>query len=164
MLKSEFRELVRNPYRTMEVANRLREELKGNIVTFVVNRNINFTDICVNSCLFCSYSNRKGFFLSENEIKKKVEEAVGYGCTEVTIQGGLFPGAGVEDYVKILRAVREVSRDIHIHAFSPMEVMHASRNDGVDVEDVLREFKRAGLNSMPGTAAEILVDRVRKII
>ncbi|WP_457591076.1 5-amino-6-(D-ribitylamino)uracil--L-tyrosine 4-hydroxyphenyl transferase CofH [Geoglobus sp.] len=164
MLKSEFRELVRNPYRTMEVANRLREELKGDIVTFVVNRNINFTDICVNSCLFCSYSNRKGFFLSENEIKKKVEEAVGYGCTEVTIQGGLFPGAGVEDYVKILRAVREVSRDIHIHAFSPMEVMHASRNDGVDVEDVLREFKRAGLNSMPGTAAEILVDRVRKII
>lgn len=164
MLKSELRELVKNPYRTMEVANRLREEAKGDTVTFVVNRNINFTDICVNSCLFCSYSNRKGFFLSEEEIRRKVREAVEYGCTEVTIQGGLFPNAGVEDYVRILRAVRKESRDIHIHAFSPMEVVHASRKDGVDVEDVLREFRRAGLNSMPGTAAEILVDRVRKVI
>ncbi|WP_456369511.1 5-amino-6-(D-ribitylamino)uracil--L-tyrosine 4-hydroxyphenyl transferase CofH [Geoglobus sp.] len=164
MLKSEFRELVRNPYRAMEVADRLREEVKGNIVTFVVNRNINFTDMCVNSCLFCSYRNRKRFFLSGEEIKSKVREAVEYGCTELTIQGGLFPGAGVEDYVKILRAVREVSKDIHIHAFSPMEVLHASRNDGVDVEDVLRELKREGLNSMPGTAAEILVDRVRRVI
>ena len=108
MLKSEFRELVRNPYRAMEVADRLREEVKGNIVTFVVNRNINFTDMCVNSCLFCSYRNRKRFFLSEEEIKSKVMEAVEYGCTELTIQGGLFPGAGVEDYVRILRAVREV--------------------------------------------------------
>ncbi|AKG91998.1 FO synthase subunit 2 [Geoglobus ahangari] len=164
MLKSELREMVKNPYRTMEVANRLREELKGDVVTFVVNRNINFTDICVNSCLFCSYSNRKRFFLSEEEIRRKVREAVEYGCTEVTIQGGLFPNAGVEHYVSILKAVRRESKDIHIHAFSPMEVVHASRNDGVDVEDVLREFRKAGLNSMPGTAAEILVDRVRKVI
>ncbi|NOY10858.1 MAG: 5-amino-6-(D-ribitylamino)uracil--L-tyrosine 4-hydroxyphenyl transferase CofH [Archaeoglobi archaeon] len=164
MLKSELREMVKNPYRTMEVANRLREELKGDVVTFVVNRNINFTDICVNSCLFCSYSNRKRFFLSEEEIRRKVREAVEYGCTEVTIQGGLFPNAGVEHYVSILKAVRRESKDIHIHAFSPMEVVHASRNDGVDVEDVLREFRKAGLNSMPGTAAEILVDRVRNVI
>ena len=158
------KDLIKNPYRAFELANKLREETKGDVVTYVVNRNINFTDICVNSCLFCSFSNRRRYFLSEEQIKQKVREAVNYGCTEVTIQGGLFPNPSIEDYLRILRAVREVSSDIHIHAFSPMEVLHVARNEGMSVEDVLIEFKRNGLNSMPGTAAEILVDDVRKKI
>jgi len=158
------KDLIKNPYRAFELANKLREETKGDVVTYVVNRNINFTDVCVNSCLFCSFSNRKRYYLSEEQIKQKVMEAVNYGCTEVTIQGGLFPNPSIDDYLRILRTVREVSRDIHIHAFSPMEVLHVARNEGMSVEDVLIEFKRNGLNSMPGTAAEILVDDVRKKI
>jgi len=159
-----LKDLIKNPYKAFELANKLREETKGDVVTYVVNRNINFTDICVNSCLFCSFSNRKRYYLSEEQIKQKVREAVDYGCTEVTIQGGLFPNPSIEDYLRILKAVREVSRDIHIHAFSPMEVLHVARSEGMSVEDVLMEFKRNGLNSMPGTAAEILVDDVRRRI
>ncbi len=164
MLETDLKEMIKNPYRTFELANRLREETNGDKVTFVVNRNINFSDVCINSCLFCSYRNRERFVLSHDEIRRKVEEAVDYGCTEVCIQGGLLPNAGVDFYVSILKAVRDVSREIHIHAFSPMEVLHAARNDGVDVEDVLRELKREGLDSMPGTAAEILDDRIRDVI
>ncbi len=164
MLEVNLKELVKNPYRAFELADRLRDEIRGTRVTFVVNRNINFTDICINRCLFCSYRNREKFVLSEEEIKRKVEEAVDYGCTELTVQGGLIPDAGVEFYASILSAIRDVSRDIHVHAFSPMEILHAARNDGIDAEDVLRELKQKGLDSMPGTAAEILVDDVRKII
>ena len=164
MLEVNLKDLVKNPYRAFELANRLREELIGHRVTFVVNRNINFSDVCINRCLFCSYRNRRNFILSHDEIKKKVKEAVDYGCTEVCIQGGLIPNAGVDFYASILKSVREVSGEIHIHAFSPMEIYHAARNDGVDVEDVLRELKREGLDSMPGTAAEILVDDIREII
>ncbi len=164
MLEVNLKELVKNPYRTFELADKLRDEIRGDQVTFVVNRNINFTDVCINNCMFCSYRNRKRFILSHDEIKRKVQEAVDYGCTELTVQGGLIPGAGVEFYASILNAIREVSRSIHIHAFSPMEIIHAARNDGMDVEDVLRELKREGLDSMPGTAAEILVNRIREII
>ncbi len=154
-------ELLRNPYETLRIANELRRELVGDIVTYVVNRNINFTDICINDCRFCSYRNRRRFILGLEEIKRKVEEAIDFGCTEVCIQGGLLPDADVDFYVSILQAVRDVSKSIHIHAFSPMEVYHAARNSGMDVEDVLRTFKREGLDSMPGTAAEILDDGVR---
>ncbi len=154
-------ELLRNPYETLRIANELRRELVGDVVTYVVNRNINFTDICINDCKFCSYRNRKKFILGLEEIKRKVEEAIDFGCTEVCIQGGLLPDADVDFYVSILQAVRDVSKSIHIHAFSPMEVYHAARNSGMDVEDVLRIFKREGLDSMPGTAAEILDDGVR---
>lgn len=154
-------ELLKNPYETLKIADELRRELVGDTVTYVVNRNINFTDICVNNCKFCSFRNRRGFVLSLNEIRQKVEEAVEFGCSEVCIQGGLLPDADVEYYVSILQTVREVSKNIHIHAFSPMEVLHAARNSRMDVEDVLKTFKREGLNSMPGTAAEILDDRIR---
>lgn len=154
-------DLLRDPFETFKLADELRRKTVGDIVTFVVNRNINFTDICINNCKFCSFRNRRGFRLSLEEIKKKVEEAVDFGCTEVCIQGGLLPDADVEFYVSILQAVREVSKKIHIHAFSPMEVYHMARNSKMDVPDVLKILKREGLDSMPGTAAEILVDSVR---
>ena len=156
--------VIKNPYRVLEHANSLRAERCGDIVTFVVNRNVNFTDFCVNRCKFCSFRNNRGYLLSLEEVEKKVREAVGYGCTEVCLQGGLMPGADVDFYVSLLKTVRKVSKNIHIHAFSPMEVLHASRNSECCVEETLREFKKAGLNSMPGTAAEIFDDRIRKEI
>lgn len=154
-------ELLKSPFETFKLADELRRKAVGDVVTFVVNRNINFTDICINDCKFCSFRNRKGFKLSLEEIKRKVEEAIDFGCTEVCIQGGLLPNADVDFYVSILQAVRDVSKKIHIHAFSPMEVYHMARNSKMDVADVLRILKEVGLNSMPGTAAEILVDSVR---
>ena len=153
--------LLDDPFETFKIANELRRKAVGDEVTYVVNRNINFTDICVNRCKFCSFSNRKRYLLSTEEIKKKVEEAVDYGCTEVCIQGGLYPNADIEFYLNILDAVREISKNIHIHAFSPMEVLHAARNSEMHVEDALKEMKAAGLDSMPGTAAEILDDGIR---
>lgn len=157
-------DLLKNPYETFRVANELRRKLVGDTVTYVVNRNINFTDICINDCKFCSFRNRKKYLLSVDEIKQKVVEAVEFGCTEVCIQGGLLPNADIDFYVSILQAVRDVDKKIHIHAFSPMEVVHAARNSRMAVEDVLKEFKKEGLGSMPGTAAEILDDRIRSFI
>ncbi|MEM4574982.1 MAG: 5-amino-6-(D-ribitylamino)uracil--L-tyrosine 4-hydroxyphenyl transferase CofH [Archaeoglobaceae archaeon] len=156
--------LVANPYETFKLADELRKKIVGDIVTFVVNRNINFTDICVNDCKFCAFRNSRGFKLSIEEIRKKVEEAVDFGCTEVCIQGGLLPDANVDFYVSILEAVREVSKKIHIHAFSPMEVYHMARNSGITTLEALKILKREGLNSMPGTAAEILNDCIRSKI
>lgn len=164
VMLAEVKDLLSNPYETLKVADELRKKAVGDVVTFVVNRNINFTDICINDCKFCSFRNRRRYLLSLEDIKRKVEEAVDFGCTEVCIQGGLLPNADVDFYVSILEAVRDVSKDIHIHAFSPMEVLHAARNSKMDVEDVLKIFKREGLDSMPGTAAEILDDEVRAYI
>ncbi len=156
--------LLKNPYETFRVADELRKKVVGDVVTYVVNRNINFTDICINDCKFCSFRNKRRFLLSLDEIKKKVEEAIEFGCTEVCIQGGLLPNADLEFYISILEAVRDVSKKIHIHAFSPMEILHAARNSRMNVEDVLKALKSAGLDSMPGTAAEILDDSIRAYI
>lgn len=156
--------LLENPYETFKIADELRKKAVGDFVTFVVNRNINFTDICINDCKFCAFRNSRGFKLSLEEIKRKVEEAVEFGCTEVCIQGGLLPEAGVEFYVSILEAVREISKKIHIHAFSPMEVYHMARNSKMETIEVLRILKKEGLDSMPGTAAEILDDCIRSRI
>ncbi|NHW22808.1 MAG: 5-amino-6-(D-ribitylamino)uracil--L-tyrosine 4-hydroxyphenyl transferase CofH [Archaeoglobales archaeon] len=157
-------ELLKDPYETFRLADEIRREAVGDVVTFVVNRNINFTDICINNCKFCSFRNRKNYLLSIEELKRKVEEAVDFGCTEVCIQGGLIPQADLDFYISILEAVREVSKKIHIHAFSPMEIVHMARNSGLTTFEVLKTLKREGLGSMPGTAAEILDDRIREEI
>lgn len=157
-------ELLKDPYDTFRLANELRKKAVGDVVTFVVNRNINFTDICINDCKFCSFRNRKKFLLSIEELKRKVEEAVDFGCTEVCIQGGLLPNADIEFYVSILEAVKEVSKKIHIHAFSPMEIVHMAKNSRLTTLEALKILKKEGLGSMPGTAAEILDDRIREQI
>ncbi len=159
-----YKELVERPYETFRIADEIRRKSVGDIVTYVVNRNINFTDICINDCKFCSFRNKKKYKLALNEIREKVIEAVDYGCTEVCIQGGLLPDADLDFYISILDTVREVSKKIHIHAFSPMEVFHAARNSKLEIDDVLYELKKAGLDSMPGTAAEILNDEIRRFI
>ncbi|MDY6965658.1 MAG: 5-amino-6-(D-ribitylamino)uracil--L-tyrosine 4-hydroxyphenyl transferase CofH [Halobacteriota archaeon] len=156
--------LKMNPYELFTLANELCEKVNGNIATYVVNRNINFTNSCVGNCKFCAFRNDNGYVLSTREILDKTGEAFDLGATEVCIQGGLLPGAGIMYYCEMLEDIKSNFHNIHIHAFSPMEVYHAARNSNIDIEDTLKELKRSGLDSMPGTAAEILVDRVREII
>ncbi len=160
----EYLSLLEDPFETFRRADEIREKAVGDVVTFVVNRNINFTDICVNRCRFCAFRNRRMFLLTLDQIKEKVREALEYGCTEVCIQGGLLPNADLEFYKGILEAVRDVSEEIHIHAFSPMEVYHMAKNSGLSVRETLKELKESGLDSMPGTAAEILDDGIRRQI
>ena len=160
----KFKDLVSNPFETFAKANEIRIRAVGDVVTYVVNRNINFTDICIGNCKFCSFRNRKRYLLTLDDIKRKVREALDYGCTEVCIQGGLYPNADLNFYIGIIEAVRDVSDDIHIHAFSPMEIYHMAKNSGLEIRDVLKELKIAGLNSIPGTSAEILDDNIRRII
>jgi FO synthase subunit 2 len=156
--------LKASPFELFETADRLREELVGDTVTYVVNRNINFTDQCTGTCRFCSFRNSVGFELTVPEILKRVGEAKKkIGATEVCIQGGLRDDVGLPFYVDMIKAIK-AKYDIHTHAFSPMEVYHMSKISGVKVEESLRQLKAAGLDSMPGTAAEILVDEVREQI
>ena len=163
-MMEDIEELISNPFETFAKADELRERVVGDVVTYVVNRNVNFTDICVGSCKFCSFRNRRRYLLTLEEIKQKVREALDYGCTEVCIQGGLLPNADLKFYLSIIEAVRDVSEEIHIHAFSPMEIHHMAKNSGLSLSDVLKELKDAGLNSIPGTSAEILDDNVRRVI
>ena len=153
--------LWKEPVRLFRLANLLREEECGDVVTYVVNRNVNFTNRCVGSCRFCAFRCDDGYLLCEEEILARVEEAERFSATEICIQGGLAPGLVLEDYCRILEAVRENYPRIHLHAYSPMEVYYMSENSGTTVEESIRELRAAGLGSMPGTAAEILVDRVR---
>ena len=152
----------------VKAADLVRCQQVGDVVTYVKNRNINFTNVCVGSCKFCAFARSPneegGYLLSKSEIKRKVHEAVVAGATEVCVQGGLHPELGLSDYLEILQAIREVSPTIHIHAFSPAEIDHISKQEGASVEEVLLKLKGAGVNSMPGTAAEILSERVRRVI
>jgi len=156
--------LWNQPIRLFSLANLLRERTCGNRVSFVINRNINFTNMCVGSCSFCAFRKKDGYILSKEEILQRVEEAETLGATEICLQGGLLPDMVVEDYCLLLEVIRSHFSRIHLHAFSPMEVWHMARNSGVGIRDALLDLKGAGLGSMPGTAAEILVDRVRQAI
>lgn len=152
-----------------QVADIIRERQVGSIITYVVNRNINFTNICIKNCLFCAYSvdfnSKDGYFdISSDYFRRKIEENHPYRITEVCIQGGIHPELKFESYLEILDNLKEIDPNIHIHAFSPQEVAHAANTSKEDVEDILREFKKVGLGSLPGTAAEILDDNIRSII
>jgi FO synthase subunit 2 len=151
-----------------QVADQLCHEKKEDLVTFIINRNINFTNVCYQSCKFCSFSvsanNKNAFLLTPDVIKNKVEEAKKANCSEVCIQGGINPEVNFQYYIDLLKSVKEIDPKIHIHAFSPQEVWFMSKLYKSSVDDVLKELKKAGLDSMPGTAAEILVDKIRKEI
>lgn len=152
----------------LQVADEVRRRRVGDIVTYVKNRNINFTNICRGSCRFCTFRRSPGdpeaYVLSPEQIEAKVAEALEIGATEVCVQGGLHPDFRLEDYLQILRAIRRAAPEIHIHAFSPSEINHIAERENMGLEEVIQALKREGLNSVPGTAAEILVDRVRSII
>ena len=150
------------------VANQICHEKKEEVVTFIVNRNINFTNICYQRCKFCSFSlpadHQDAFLLSIEEIKERIIEAKNSECSEVCIQGGINPKLTFDFYLDILKTVKKIDPNIHIHAFSPQEIFYISKLYGNSIEDTLKELKKAGLDSIPGTAAEILVDSIRKII
>jgi len=152
------------PLRLYRLANLLRQKSGKDEVTFIINRNINFTNQCIGSCRFCSFKHSKRYRLSKEEILSRAREAEERGATEICLQGGLSPGMLLEDYCGILEIIRSSHPRLHLHAYSPMEVLHMSRNSNVPVKDCLKELKRSGLGSMPGTAAEILVDSVRQKI
>ena len=145
------------------LADELRAEAVGNTVTYILNRNINFTSQCIGTCRFCAFKDPNGYRMNTSEILENVQEAVDIGATEICIQGGLLPDMRLAGYCEILESIKSRFPDIHLHSCSPMEVYHAAR-DGVGIKDALVALKDAGLDTMPGTAAEILVDHVREKI
>lgn len=150
------------------VADELRRSRVGDIVTYVVNRNINYTNVCIKRCGFCAFSrdfrSEEGYFLPLEEIVRRAKEAWALGATEVCIQGGLPPKLDPYFYEKICRAIKAELPDLHIHAFSPEEIKYGASLAGVGVEEYLKALKEAGLGSLPGTAAEILDDELRDYI
>jgi 7,8-didemethyl-8-hydroxy-5-deazariboflavin synthase CofH subunit len=149
-------------------ANELRRELVGNIVTYVVNRNINFTNICFVGCKFCAFSRgpreADTYFLTPEQVAHKAIEARNIGATEVCIQGGLPHGLPPFYYRDILRAVKSAIPDMHIHAFSPMEIVYGVELTGMPLADYLCMLRDNGLDTLPGTAAEILDDEIRQVL
>jgi len=149
-------------------ANDLRRELAGNIVTYVVNRNINFTNICFVGCKFCAFSRgpreSDTYFLAPEQVAEKAVEAWELGATEVCIQGGLPRGLDPFYYRDILRAVKAAVPGMHIHAFSPMEIVYGVELTGMPLRDYLTMLRDNGLGTLPGTAAEILDDEVRHVL
>jgi FO synthase len=149
-------------------ANALRRELAGNIVTYVVNRNINFTNICFVGCKFCAFSRGPReddtYFLTLEQMAQKAKEAWAIGATEVCIQGGLPRDLSPYYYRDILRAVKNATPKMHIHAFSPMEIVYGVELTGMSLADYLAMLRDNGLDTLPGTAAEILDDEIREIL
>ena len=153
-------------------ADELRSVTVGNTVRYVVNRNINYTNICAYRCTFCAFS--KGthsaslrgepYDLALDEISRRVAEAWSRGATEVCMQGGIHPAYTGETYLNILRTVKQAAPTMHVHAFTPLEVTHGAQTLGISVKAFLSQLMDAGLNSLPGTAAEILDDEVRQVI
>ena len=146
-------------------ADYLRAEAVGNVVTYVVNRNINFTNVCVKACGFCAFSRghlaEEGYFLPTEEILRRAQQAYDLGATEICVQAGLAPGMDGWHYVNLCRALKETLPNLHIHGFSPEEVLYGSTLSGVSIRDYLVALKDAGVGSLPGTSAEILIDEIR---
>lgn len=153
---------------TAMVADNLRRKAVGDNVTFVINRNINFTNVCIKRCGFCAYSrdfrNEESYFLPTEEVVRRAKEAWNLGATEICIQAGLPPKMDGFLYVDICKAIKKELPNIHIHAFSPEEIMYGSYRSGLSVKEYLRMLKESGLGSLPGTAAEILEQDVRDLI
>jgi 7,8-didemethyl-8-hydroxy-5-deazariboflavin synthase CofH subunit len=146
-------------------ADYLRAKAVGDVVTYVVNRNINFTNVCIKACGFCAFSRghlaEEGYFLPIDEIIRRAEEAHDLGATEICVQAGLAPGIDGWHYVNLCRTLKERLPNLHIHGFSPEEVLYGATLSGVSIRDYLSALKEAGVGSLPGTSAEILVDEIR---
>ena len=147
------------------VADELRKRKVGDIVTYVVNRNINFTNVCIKQCGFCAFSRdfreEEGYFLPIEEIVRRAKEARALGATEVCVQAGLPPDMDKCMYENICRAIKKEAGDIHIHGFSPEEVLYGATLSNLSIKEYLTRLKDAGVNSLPGTAAEILDQGLR---
>ncbi len=153
-------------------ADELRQSVNGNTVSYIVNRNINYTNICGFKCQFCAFSKGRGpkelrepaYDLPLSDIQARTRNAWQRGAVEVCLQGGIHPRYTGKTYIDICNAIKAVEPDIHIHAFSPLEIWQGAQTLGISLESMLRELKSAGLSSLPGTAAEILDDEVRTLI
>jgi FO synthase len=149
-------------------ADELRAELAGDTATFVVNRNINFTNVCVVGCAFCGFGQGKrspdAYLVPEDDFAARVQEAIDFGATEICMQGGIHPDYTLEDYGRWLRFAKECAPDIHLHAYSPMEVHYMCERSGRSPDAVFEYLIECGLGSTPGTAAEVLDDGVRQRI
>ncbi|SFN10500.1 FO synthase subunit 1 /FO synthase subunit 2 [Pseudonocardia ammonioxydans] len=152
----------------VRLADDVRRDVNGDDVTYVVNRNINFSNVCYVGCRFCAFAQRErdadAFRLSLDDVAARAAEAARDGATEVCVQGGIDPQLPVSFYADLVRAVHEAVPGMHVHAFSPMEIVSAAAKAGVSIRDWLAELKEAGLGSIPGTAAEILDDEVRWVL
>ncbi|GAA4811962.1 bifunctional FO biosynthesis protein CofGH [Nocardioides caeni] len=150
------------------LADELRKDVVGDAVTYVVNRNINFTNVCYVGCRFCAFAQRKtdadAYSLSYDEVADRAQEAWDLGATEVCMQGGIDPELPADAYFDIAAAVRKRVPEMHVHAFSPMEVVNGTARTGLSIEDFLIKARESGLGSLPGTAAEILDDEVRWVL
>jgi FO synthase len=149
-------------------ADELREDLAGDRVTFVVNRNINFTNVCVVGCAFCGFGQGRrspdAYEVNEEEFAERIREAVEFGATEICMQGGIHPDLTLEEYGKWLRLAKQVAPQLHLHAYSPMEVHYMCERSGKGPDEVFEYLLECGLGSTPGTAAEVLDDGVRQRI
>ena len=150
----------------IKTADALNRSVNDEKVTFVHNRNINYTNICINHCLFCGFRVGKkdpgAYVMNEDDVLNLIEQSP--GITEICVQGGLNPDLGFEYVLRLVKTVKNAFPRIHVHGFSPMEIVFFSRLSGFSVEDVINDLMEAGLGSMPGTAAEILDDNIRKTI
>ncbi|KAM3094889.1 7,8-didemethyl-8-hydroxy-5-deazariboflavin synthase subunit CofH [Phormidesmis sp. 146-35] len=156
-----------------QAADRLRQQQSGETVTYVVNRNINFTNICEQHCSFCAFRRDSGdegaYWLDWAQILEKATDGVRQGATEICMQGGLNPQATLNGtmlpyYLKLIETIKTKFPNLHLHAFSPQEVQFIAREDGLTYTEVIAALRDAGVGSMPGTAAEVLDDQVRKVL
>ncbi len=147
------------------VADELRRRTVGDLATYVVNRNINFTNVCIKRCGFCAFSRdfreEEGYFLPVNEIVRRAREARDYGATEVCVQAGLPPQMEGDLYIKLCEAIKEELPEMHVHGFSPEEVLYGSVRSRCSIREYLRGLQDAGVGSLPGTSAEILDQELR---
>jgi FO synthase len=156
----------------ISAADQLRHESVGDTVTYVVNRNINYTNICLYHCGFCAFSKGQGqkdlrgpaYNLDLDEVARRTVEAAAAGATEVCLQGGIHPSFTGATYLNIVHAVKEAVPWMHVHAFSPLEVHHGASTLNLPIATYLEQLRNAGLNTLPGTAAEILDDEIRAVI
>ena len=147
------------------VADELRKRRVGNTVSYVVNRNINFTNVCIKQCGFCAFSRdfreEEGYFLPTEEIVRRAKEAHSLGATEVCIQAGLPPDMEGDLYENICKEIKKEIPDIHIHGFSPEEILYGATRSNISIDEFLKRMKEAGVNTLPGTSAEILDQELR---
>lgn len=150
------------------VANYLCKRKRGDLVTYVINRNINFTNVCIKRCGFCAFSRdfreEEGYYLPIEEIIRRAREAEKLGATEICIQAGLPPKMDGYLYIDICKAIKKELPNIHIHAFSPEEILYGAKRSNCSIENYLQMLKESGLDSIPGTAAEILDQEIRDTI
>jgi 7,8-didemethyl-8-hydroxy-5-deazariboflavin synthase CofH subunit len=155
----------RDLHAVVGAADEMRRRQVGDVVTYVVNRNVNFTNVCIKHCTFCAFSRdhreEEGYFLPVDEVVRRAAEAAALGATEVCIQAGLPPKLDGRHYIALVRALKRALPALHLHAFSPEEILYGSARSGLSIREYLTELRDAGLGTLPGTSAEILDQQIR---